>query len=765
MAVQSPDQRYDLEQGDTMTGNLLFNDGTANTAINADGSAVFNENGDSVDFRVESSTQTHMLFVDGSENRVGIGTDSPVSDLHVDSTGGSTFVTIEAASDNFAGILFGDNNDQDIGQVLYNNTDNSMEFVVNTSERMRIDSAGRMLIGTDTARTAESNRLLQVESTNSSAGLSLTRNAQSVASATLGFIKTRGDQIGDNDIVEDNDQLGMIAFYGADGVDTNAQGARIFAFVDGTPASNEMPGCLSFQTNDGSANANPTERMRIRSDGNVSIGSSGTNFQRLSVYGTTGTGNGNTMEIIGARPEVSDAITNVILYNSRPTFNFTGTQTSVFHYLADPQSITSGTITNQYGFRVQSSLTGATNNYGFYSDIGNASSTNRWNFYAGGTAPNYFRGSVYKDMNGGGELVVAADPETYTNHDSNGISLGYSLFCTRTSATPLDINRGKTGDTTLDDSTNHQVMMIRYKGAQKAAIIVGTSGAELTGFTRVANPSMDGRVLTSPTEITNATDVIKQLAPKQEGFKAEELQAIVPEAVTGTQNATEAIGTLADYDGTVLQTEVPAPSAEELTYTEEVEVTPYVAPVKAVYSEPELITPGVEGKAAVFDDEGNELEPAVEYQEPVYSEPVLITPAVEEVQAVYETVTRTRTWTPSGTRPVYQGVDQTKLIPLLTKALQEALERIETLELNTNPEMSSISELTNKVNAIEAENSLVATLVQNISARLDSIDDAITALQNPSTPEPEVNLIPDEWSQDQRLAAMQELLNEYNSNK
>ena len=33
-----------------------------------------------------------------------------------------------------------------------------------------------------------------------------------------------------------------------------------------------------------------------------------------------------------------------------------------------------------------------------------------------------------------------------------------------------------------------------------------------------------------------------------------------------------------------------------------------------------------------------------------------------------------------GTRDVYQGVDQTKLIPLLTKALQECLERIETLE-------------------------------------------------------------------------------------
>ena len=38
------------------------------------------------------------------------------------------------------------------------------------------------------------------------------------------------------------------------------------------------------------------------------------------------------------------------------------------------------------------------------------------------------------------------------------------------------------------------------------------------------------------------------------------------------------------------------------------------------------------------------------------------------------------TWVQTGTRPIYQGVDQTKLIPLLTKALQEALDKIETLE-------------------------------------------------------------------------------------
>ena len=40
------------------------------------------------------------------------------------------------------------------------------------------------------------------------------------------------------------------------------------------------------------------------------------------------------------------------------------------------------------------------------------------------------------------------------------------------------------------------------------------------------------------------------------------------------------------------------------------------------------------------------------------------------------------TWTQTGTRDIYQGVDQTKLIPLLTKSLQEVLDRIEQLESN-----------------------------------------------------------------------------------
>ena len=641
----------DLRIGDSATSPHFLVNGGSDGDLISDGSAIFNAGNGNKDFRVDGQTNDNVLFVDASAENVGIGTNAPAARLDVRTPsktdcqirlneGGTANPFTISQTDTEARVQTNATQPLVIAGQAGSGTTSDIRFETRSTERVRIDADGKLLVGTTAARTAESNRLLQVESTNSSAGLSLTRNAQSVASATLGFIKTRGDQIGDNDIVEDNDQLGMIAFYGADGVDTNAQGARIFAFVDGTPASNEMPGCLSFQTNDGSANANPTERMRIRSDGNVSIGSSGTNFQRLSVYGTTGTGNGNTMEIIGARPEVSDAITSVIVYNSRPTFNFTGTQTSVFHYLADPQSITSGTITNQYGFRVQSSLTGATNNYGFYSDIDNAPSTNRWNFYADGTAPNFFKGPICKTSN----AVLG-----------NRVS-------TNTTAIILSSNTSDTSNGQIEimglDIDSSSKCAITFSASDStdgsSASTAGSITIDQNGSGVKYNETSDYRLKNNIRALPQASELVKQLKPcsfdilgtNRRGFIAHELQQVEPQAVTGTKDETEAIGTLADYDGTVIKTEVTEPPAEELTYTEEVVVSPYVAPVEATY-----------------DEEGNQLTPAVEGQE-----------------AVTQTVTRTRTWTATGNRPVYQGIDQSKLIPLLTKALQEALERIEVLE-------------------------------------------------------------------------------------
>jgi hypothetical protein len=63
------------------------------------------------------------------------------------------------------------------------------------------------------------------------------------------------------------------------------------------------------------------------------------------------------------------------------------------HFIAVQSTFGAGsTVTNQSGYFVASSLVGAANNYGFFGDI--PAGTNRWNLYMGGTANNYFAGSL-----------------------------------------------------------------------------------------------------------------------------------------------------------------------------------------------------------------------------------------------------------------------------------------------------------------------------------------------------------------------------------
>ena len=59
--------------------------GAANTyaAVFNRGDVVANEAGESFDFRVESNNKNGMFFVDGTNDRVGIGTDAPGAALHL----------------------------------------------------------------------------------------------------------------------------------------------------------------------------------------------------------------------------------------------------------------------------------------------------------------------------------------------------------------------------------------------------------------------------------------------------------------------------------------------------------------------------------------------------------------------------------------------------------------------------------------------------------------------------------------------------------
>jgi len=65
------------------------------TTLGVDAAAVFNESGADVDFRVESDTKTHALFVQGSDGNVGINNSTPAQILHVIGTD-STAVAFKA---------------------------------------------------------------------------------------------------------------------------------------------------------------------------------------------------------------------------------------------------------------------------------------------------------------------------------------------------------------------------------------------------------------------------------------------------------------------------------------------------------------------------------------------------------------------------------------------------------------------------------------------------------------------------------------------
>jgi hypothetical protein len=66
----------------TATGIDVTGTVTADGA-SLDGAVVINESGADVDFRIESATNSHMLFVDAGNSRVGIETASPTSKLQI----------------------------------------------------------------------------------------------------------------------------------------------------------------------------------------------------------------------------------------------------------------------------------------------------------------------------------------------------------------------------------------------------------------------------------------------------------------------------------------------------------------------------------------------------------------------------------------------------------------------------------------------------------------------------------------------------------
>ena len=147
------------------------------------------------------------------------------------------------------------------------------------TERMRIDSSGRLLVGATSSEAFNGTpSALQIEgSTDATTRISLYRTQNDASGSVLVFAKARNTSHAQ---LQDDDTIGKIEWYGADGNDTNQRAAIIAAEVDGAATGNDMPGRLVFSTTpDGTAT--PVERARLDNAGNWLVGK--TNFSSTSI--------------------------------------------------------------------------------------------------------------------------------------------------------------------------------------------------------------------------------------------------------------------------------------------------------------------------------------------------------------------------------------------------------------------------------------------------------------------------------------------------
>jgi hypothetical protein len=168
-------------------------------------------------------------------------------------------------------------------------------------------SDGKVLIGSDTVRTASSGIVpqLQLNTNNTNIGAAFNIFGTTALGSALYFLKTRSTVPSDHSAVLSNDALGSLIFEGSDGVGF-FRGALIQSVVDATPATGSVPAALVFSTT-AAGDASPTERLRISSAGALRVSSS------FGIAGQVLTSQGSSAPPQWTTPPGSGTVTSVAI--------------------------------------------------------------------------------------------------------------------------------------------------------------------------------------------------------------------------------------------------------------------------------------------------------------------------------------------------------------------------------------------------------------------------------------------------------------------
>jgi hypothetical protein len=246
--------------GDTDTG--IYSPGANTFAISTGGvqrveldanEVVFNEGGHNYDFRVEGDTEPNLIFADASADtitfrddvtidsngNVGIGTASPSTALEL-SGATDPVIRVNRTVSGHYGEFSGISGSANINGV--NGAGGAVIFRGDGNERARIDTSGRLLVGTSSV----------------SGDITIAAQGNSSTSTGPAYLQLRRGAL-----PSDTQSLGWIEF--AD--NSGNVGAQIYGEADQNWTSGSAHGSgLVFSTTANGASS-PTERMRIDNNG------------------------------------------------------------------------------------------------------------------------------------------------------------------------------------------------------------------------------------------------------------------------------------------------------------------------------------------------------------------------------------------------------------------------------------------------------------------------------------------------------------------
>jgi len=303
-----------------------------------------------VDASGNVNIDSNTFYVDAANNRVGIGTTGPGTELHVAASSGYAELRLAGASGSGASVEFYNSATQ-LGDIFIDPS-NNMIFR-NASEAFRVDSSRRLLVGTNTNSGAN---LLQVNSDALVNGLTVGRGTSAISSNTA----VGNSALYSNTTGSQNTANGLQALYSnTTGNQNTANGVKAL-YSNTTGNQNTTNGFQTLQSNTtGNYNtANGVNALQSNTTGSNNT-ANGVNALYFNTTGTYNTANG----------------VNALYSNTTGTYNTANGLQALYSNTTGNYNTANG-VNAGYGVGTNSNTTGSNNTFIGNESVGASSTAN-----------------------------------------------------------------------------------------------------------------------------------------------------------------------------------------------------------------------------------------------------------------------------------------------------------------------------------------------------------------------------------------------------